>query len=407
MRIHSLDIKNIGPFREGHIEFISENDSLDHPPVTIITGENGTGKTIVLDAIRGVFAGPHMSLERDITSNLSGFEIKLRISEENLNVREVISHNFHENGKNQLMTSDQSLNFNFTSKNANGKWVVDYWTSKLATDSFDIQGLVVPNVENYLARALSGIHRNVEVTQLITYFDYLKSSDNAQEREMGRTLFKVLKKIINLSLNNGEFKYVARKTLTPIIEQNGREISLDKLSSGNLYLIQRMVSMLGKMYSALVLSGKPLSELCQTPGLLLIDEAENHLHPKWQKTFVNNIQAIFPNLQIILTTHSPFIVASVENARIYVCESKVDHAVITDQTDQYSNKPIDEILLTPLFDTQPFNEKISILIAERKKAIEEGNEQKREKIEGELKKINPQYFAYFDVEDLLSNLSGK
>ncbi|MFP4092074.1 MAG: hypothetical protein ACLFT3_17330, partial [Cyclobacteriaceae bacterium] len=71
------------------------------------------------------------------------------------------------------------------------------------------------------------------------------------------------------------------------------------------------------------------------------------------------------------------------------------------------NKPIDEILLTPLFDTQHFNEKISILIAERKKAIEEGNEQKREKIEGELKKINPQYFSYFDVEDLLSNLSGK
>ena len=66
-----------------------------------------------------------------------------------------------------------------------------------------------------------------------------------------------------------------------------------------------MVSMLGKMYAVNVLNSKPLEELCQAPGLLLIDEAENHLHPKWQKTFINNILTVFPNLQIILTTHSP------------------------------------------------------------------------------------------------------
>ena len=403
MRIQSLDIKNVGPFREGHLEFIPENDDPVNPPVTIITGENGTGKTIILDAIRGVFMGHYTALERNIVRQGGDFEISLNVpSVGDLRSTEIWSHN-----KRSLKTNDVGFNALFVNKNSQGNWVVDYWTSKLATDSFDLNSLTAPEPENYLIGSLSGVHQNVEVTKLITFFDYLKSSDDAQERETGEALFEVLKKIIGLSLNNGEFKYVARKTLTPIIEQSGIEISLDKLSSGNLYLIQRMVSMLGKMYSALVLSGKSLSELCHTPGLLLIDEAENHLHPKWQKTFINNIQEIFPNLQIILTTHSPFIVASVENARIYVCESRLDHAVITDQTDQYSNKPVDEILLTPLFDTQPFNEKISELIAERKKAIEKGNEQKREEIEEVLKKINPQYFSYFDLEDLLSNLSQK
>lgn len=403
MRIQSLDIKNIGPFREGHLEFISENDSSEPPPVTIITGENGTGKTIILDAIRGIFYGVYNSLERNIVRGQEDFRIEVDI--EGLGI--ITTDKLHENRQNSFSTGYRSFNKKFSEKNKRGDWVIDYWTSKLATDSFDLNSLTAPEPENYLIGSLSGVHQNVEVTKLITFFDYLKSSDDAQEREMGEALFEVLKKIIGLSLNNGAFKYVARKTLTPIIEQNGIEVSLDKLSSGNLYLIQRMVSMLGKMYSALVLSGKPLSELCLTPGLLLIDEAENHLHPKWQKTFINNILEIFPNLQIILTTHSPFIVASVDNARIYVCESRLDHAVITDQTDQYSNKPVDEILLTPLFNTQPFNEKISELIAERKKAIEEGNEQKRNEIEAELKNINPQYFSYFDVEGLLSNLSRK
>ncbi|MEK6476256.1 AAA family ATPase [Catalinimonas sp. 4WD22] len=403
MRIQSLDIKNIGPFREGHIEFITENDKQEKPPVTIITGENGTGKTIILDAIRGLLFGISGRLEREIINDKQNFEVKISIPQ----IGEVKSTNTYSHDPNRFETSIPSFNKKFGNADNQGEWVVDYWTSKLATDSFDLQSLTAPKPENHLLDALTGIHQNIEVTQLITYFDYLKSSDNDDEKKMGEALFEVLKKVIQLSLNNGEFKYVARKTLTPIIEQNGKEISLDKLSSGNLYLIQRLVSMLGKMYSANVLSGKPLKELCHTPGLLLIDEAENHLHPKWQKTFLNNILEIFPNLQIILTTHSPFIVASVENSRIYVCESREDHAEIVDETDVYSNKPIDEILLTPLFNTQPFNEKISKLVDERKKAIEEGDNKKRDEIEKKLKSINPQYFSYFDVEDLLSNLSGK
>lgn len=396
MRIQYLDIKNIGPFSEGYVEFITKNDDLEKPPVTIITGENGTGKTIILDAIRGILLGYFTTIERFIVSNRNNFSITASFvfgSEE-----KIIRSDQLEERNDGFLINEPDLNYIFAHGVQNKKidWLIDYWTSKLATDKFDIQGIITPKPEDYLVGSLSGIHQNVEVTQLITYFDYLRSSDELREKELGKALFETLKKIIKLSLNNGKLKYVARTTLQPIIEQNGREITLDKLSSGNLYLIQRMVAMLGKMYAVNVLSGKPLSELCQAPGLLLIDEAENHLHPKWQKTFINNILEIFPNLQIILTTHSPFIVASVENARIYVCESKEDHSVIVDQTDVYSNKPIDEILLTPLFNTQPFNEKISALIVERKKAIE-----------AQLKSINPEYFSYFDVEDLLGKISGK
>lgn len=42
--------KDIGPFNNGHLDFTNENGQ--YSPVTIITGENGTGKTIILDAIR-------------------------------------------------------------------------------------------------------------------------------------------------------------------------------------------------------------------------------------------------------------------------------------------------------------------------------------------------------------------
>lgn len=285
-------------------------------------------------------------------------------------------------------------------------WVLDYWTSKLSTDSFGVKSLISPDPQAYLRNSLSGVHQNIEVTQLICYFDYIRGSESPKEKLAGNYLFNILKNIINLSLNNGELAYVSRARLEPIIRQNGQEITLDKLSSGNLYLIQRLVSLLGKMYSVHLLKNTPVEEICNTPGLLLIDEAENHLHPKWQKTFIRNVLEIFPNLQIILTTHSPFIVSSVENARVYVCESKGDHCVVNDETAEYSNKPIEEILLSPLFGvTYPFNQEISDLLRARKEAIQSGDKQKEKQFESRLKAINPDYFAYLDVDNLLGELS--
>ncbi len=81
----------------------------------------------------------------------------------------------------------------------------------------------------------------------------------------------------------------------------------------------------------------------------------------------------FPNLQIIVTTHSPFIVSSVPEAKILVCKSTATHSNVIDETDIYSNKPIEEILRTPLFDTDSFNIEISDLLAKRKIAIENEN----------------------------------
>jgi Predicted ATP-binding protein involved in virulence len=105
------------------------------------------------------------------------------------------------------------------------------------------------------------------------------------------------------------------------------------------------------MYSLHIINKGDIENLCNLPGLLLIDEAENHLHPTWQKTFIKSILEIFPNLQIIVTTHSPFIVSSVDHVKVYVCNSKTDHVIISDETDIYSNKPVEEILLSPLFGT--------------------------------------------------------
>ncbi|MBT3209897.1 MAG: AAA family ATPase [Bacteroidetes bacterium] len=408
MRITDLFLKNIGPFKEAKIDFIENN--IEKPPVTIITGENGTGKTIVLDAIRGLLFARYDKLERKIVRFYQDFNIsanfhKPQILDGKTNYEKTeVSCQKIANGT-FFIPDNMSISRVLANIEPNPDWIINYWTSMISNDSFEIKNLVAPKPEIYLRDSLNGIHRNVELTQLVCFFDYLKSSDNVEEKILGEFLFAILKKIFKHSLINGEFKYVERSTLTPIVSQNGFDVPIENLSSGNLYLVQRLVSLLGQMYSVHVLNSGKIEELCKTPGLLLIDEAENHLHPKWQKTFINSILEIFPNLQIIVTTHSPFIVSSVENARIYVCKSMQDHSIIEDMTSEYSNKPIEEILLSPVFNTSTFNIEITTLLSERKNALENGKNQKAEEIKNKLKQLNPEYFSYFDVENLLHNIS--
>lgn len=409
MKIKNLSLKNIGPFLTAELNFLS--DDKKGSPVIIITGENGTGKTIVIDAIRIMLLGFFAKIQRNIIRDDNDFNISASLNYNHVDF-DIHTNSLFNKGVSYEIKDKESKNFYELSqifndsKNAEGnKWIVNYWTSKSDNGNYNLPSLKFIEPHNYLRDSLSGIQSNMEVIQLITYFDYLKSSDSPKEKIEGEFLFDTLKKIIRLSLIEGELKYVERKTLMPVVSQNGFEVSLDKLSSGNLYLIQRLISLLGQMYSVYSLNSLSLEEMLLTPGLLLIDEAENHLHPKWQKTFLNSILDIFPNLQVIITTHSPFIVSSVENSKVFVCKSMKDHSVIVDETDIYSNKPIEEILQSEVFNTNPFNSEISDLMDKRKEAIENQDILEKESIEQKLKAINPEYFSYFDIDKLIKSIS--
>ncbi|MEZ4852314.1 MAG: AAA family ATPase [Bacteroidia bacterium] len=65
--------------------------------------------------------------------------------------------------------------------------------------------------------------------------------------------------------------------------------------------------------------------ISDTKGIVLIDELDMHLHPKWQKKIVLDLKNTFPKLQFITTTHSPFIVQSLKaNEVINLDENKID-----------------------------------------------------------------------------------
>ncbi|ALU26728.1 MULTISPECIES: AAA family ATPase [Myroides] len=409
MKLKKLYLKNIGPFLDDEIEFATNENAGSQ--VTIVTGENGAGKTIIIDAIRKMFLeyegdsirsirrGKDFLLNMELELNGANLLLEARLNEGNSKE----SFDIYNRGEKY----EFFLKALFDSSSAKGnKWILNYWTSQNDHQTFSINTLGFIKLEGYLRNCLDGIQRNTDTTQIVTFFDYFKSSSNPTERAEGEYIYEVLKKIFKISLLDGELLHVERSTFLPVIRQNGVDITIEKLSSGNLYLVQRLISLLSQMYSVYKLNDLPLAELCLTPGVLLIDEAENHLHPKWQKTFLNSILELFPNLQIIVTTHSPFIVGSVEGAKVYVCKPEIGYSKIIDETSKYSNKPIEEILSSDVFgETSSFaNVEIDKLLKERIEAIEAGDKTKEKEIEEKLIAINPQYFGYLNLDDTLKQL---
>lgn len=87
-------------------------------------------------------------------------------------------------------------------------------------------------------------------------------------------------------------------------------LPLRSLSSGYQSLIWMIFDI---AYRMAVLNPNLLEKIYETPGVVLIDELDMHLHPKWQWKIVDALKSTFPNVQFIAATHSPIIIASCKN----------------------------------------------------------------------------------------------
>ncbi|MCX6382018.1 MAG: AAA family ATPase [Armatimonadetes bacterium] len=89
---------------------------------------------------------------------------------------------------------------------------------------------------------------------------------------------------------------------------DGHYLPLSHLSDGYRNMLTMVMDI---AYRASVLNPH-LEDFSKTEGVVLIDEIDLHLHPKWQREAIGGLVRTFPNLQFFLTTHSPFIIQSLE-----------------------------------------------------------------------------------------------
>ena len=116
------------------------------------------------------------------------------------------------------------------------------------------------------------------------------------------------------------------RDLEPIFQINGDDVYLEELSSG----FKSILAIIFSIVEWVERTNEPLNaKIDEAKGTVLIDELDSHLHPSWQTKIKGVLESNFPNLQFIVTTHSPHIISSGEPGEVFVL--KRSHGVLESQ----------------------------------------------------------------------------
>ena len=119
-------------------------------------------------------------------------------------------------------------------------------------------------------------------------------------------------------------------------------VPLDGLSLGHRTVTAWIVDLAWRLVRRYPDSPKPLEE----PAVVLIDEIDLHVHPRWQRKIMTQFSNHFPNVQFIATTHSPLMITSMRDVNVAVLKQAGEHVVIENDPEVVEGWRFDQILVS-------------------------------------------------------------
>lgn len=172
-------------------------------------------------------------------------------------------------------------------------------------------------------------------------FGYMKLlRDLASEENEGRpypvydTVMDAVRYSLKEELEPGQdIMYSSRYKDIALKNADGTVIRFSSLSDGYRNVIKIVMDIAAR---ACILNPYLKEEALQkTPGVVVIDELDLSLHPTWQKRIVRILKNLFPKIQFICATHSPFIIQSLEPGELIALDKMLD--------EEYSGRSIEDI----------------------------------------------------------------
>ncbi|KAA9338782.1 AAA family ATPase [Adhaeribacter soli] len=336
---------------------------------TFLLGENGTGKSALLKAIALVTGGSNAlsdifgDIEEwiqngkdycEIAAVLTTAEGELRnISlrlERGSHLTDVVNKN-----RSTLELIDNAI------KNADRNYfVIAYGASRRLNKSGD----------NYFPNhsQRSNSFRSTNIRSLFNPDALLVSLSNwAMELDysQGTVGLQLIKDALdNFLLENVKFKAIDKEKGKIIFSTPDGDVPLEQLSDG----YQNVAAWIGDLMYNLTRTFKDYKEPLKARGLLLIDEIDLHLHPKWQRQLHAFLKDKLPNFQIIATTHSPLTAQQAEENELYALKREDGKVDLIAFKGNPSKMLIHQLLMSPVFGLQTDE---SLIIQEAKAGVRE------------------------------------
>ncbi len=341
MKIEKVHIKNIKGIKDLELSFRKDDKILD---LIVLAGVNGSGKTTILEAIKDFFYNTNVNY-----SNLEKSNVNLDIFFEDFEKKQIeeaekSSIDNYEHKLQDFFSALQSYEYN---RKNNGEYY-SYLIAKFFKNPPKIIYVPANNSFGKVETASTTLSKNY---QLINIIDSVAMRDIpsyiATRRNYLATIEEdlTMKEITNKVVNeiNGIFDILEldvklkgfskdEKTM-PVFENSaGEEFDINDLSSGEKQLFLRTLS---------------IKMLEPKNSIILIDEPELSLHPKWQQRIVEVYKKIGENNQIIVATHSSHILGSVSNENIFILYRNENGKIEAKTGDElYSSygQPVDRVL---------------------------------------------------------------
>ena len=335
-------IKNIHIKQVRHLKDINIPLEKEDYPHLMITGKNGSGKTSLLNAI----ANHIERIANDSYKNFESYERQIEYFEKHLK---------KENPQNTLSIEQQLQYYKNQYELFFGEVIVAFEDVDSLIRKYQDGNFIIAFYEAH--RTIKNLQEPINPTkpelqdkwgikqtstqEFLKFLADLKIQEAlARNEKLERDADQIREWFVNFERLLGEIfqdkdlqLYFNYKDYSFKIITKGKEFKFTELSDGFAAVLDIIVDLILKMQHK-----NQLIRVYECEGIVLVDEIETHLHLELQKVIMPLLTEIFPNIQFIVTTHSPFMLSSLSNAVAF----DLEHQEIIEDLTEYSYESLAE-----------------------------------------------------------------
>lgn len=349
MFLKEIELTNFKCHDNLYLSFETGSESQPVRKTTFLLGENGTGKSALLKAVALVTAGSSalgnlLGVTDDWVKNGKQFceiaatlttakgeerEIKLRI-EKGAQLGSVVEQN-----KSSLELIDNAI-----SNAERNYFVVGYGASRrLNRNAVSARS---GHSEFSSPRALNIQTLFDPDAALISLASWAMDLDYSGDENGLKTVKKALD---NFLVDNVKFKGIDKKKKELLFSTPDGAVPLNQLSDG----YQNVAAWVGDLMYRINDNFTNFKDPLKARGLVLIDEIDLHLHPKWQRKLHTFLKTRLPNFQVIATTHSPLTAQQADEDELYALRRDGKKVELIPFRGAPNKMLLHQILMSPVF----------------------------------------------------------
>lgn len=157
-------------------------------------------------------------------------------------------------------------------------------------------------------------------------------------QNVARAIEQFIPEYSNLRINRGE-----RGAAQMLVDKHGQEFDINELSDGE----KNLIALIGDIARRLTIGNPNSEDPLKESGIVLIDEIDLHLHPKWQRIVAEKIPEVFPNCQFIISSHSPQVISHIKPESVFVLRNEdgiISKHSVNDSYGKSSDRILEDIM---------------------------------------------------------------